>query len=392
MIQDGLHDVFYFRSFGARHVGQRNSGRTCYEKAGRETGLLRLLRSISVLFAVLIVAGFSESAISQTDATKLLEAVRTSEPPKINGTLDDLCWKKAPSATDFVDIFFDKLAPDQIVVYLLYDDENIYIAFRCYDSQPERIIARETKRDSSLWNDDHFSFWIDPFHAHQSQYRSSSTVNAIGTQTSKIAGGRASKTEWKGDWKAAASRTHDGWTGEMAIPFAILSHPAIDEPATIGMNFARKQQRTEVYSFWSNIGPQYYTEKDRYLVGLVFPNRRAKRLLAIMTYAFGGVESVESDDETNYETTFRAGLDAKYPITSEMTFVASVNPDFSNVAQIVESIDFSYRKKPYYFVFPSYIPATMVSISGSSMVRSMISYFCVICAISCDAETSSRSN
>ena len=309
--------------------------------------MLKLLRSIAVLFAVLTVVGFCESAISQIDKTRSLVAVRTSEPPKINGTLDDPCWKKAPSTTDFVDMFFDKLAPDQTVVYLLYDDENIYVAFRCYDSQPNKVIARETKRDSSLWNDDHVSFWIDPFHAHQSQYRSSFKVNAIGTQSSKIAGGRASKTEWKGDWKAAASRTHDGWTGEMAIPFAILDHPSIDETVTIGINFARRQQRTEVYSFWSNIGPQYHTEKDGHLVDIVFPKRRAKRRLAIMTYAFGGVESVESDDETTYETTLHAGLDAKYPITSEMTFVASINPDFSNVAQDVESIDFSYREQYY---------------------------------------------
>ena len=274
---------------------------------------------------------------------KIYERIRGVNFDVVMKNVEDLLSvKKSPTAVwiSAVDMFFDKLAPDQTVVYLLYDDENIYVAFRCYDSQPNKVIARETKRDVSLWNDDHVSFWIDPFHAHQSQYRSSFKVNAVGTQSSRIAGGRASKTEWKGDWKAAASRTHDGWTGEMAIPFAILSHPSIDGPVTMGINFARRQQRTEIYSFWSNIGPQYHTEKDGHLVGTTFPKRRAQRRLAVMTYAFGGVES---DDDT----TFRAGLNAKYPITSEMTVVASINPDFSNVAQDVESIDFSYREQYY---------------------------------------------
>jgi len=59
-----------------------------------------------------------------------------------------------------------------------------------------------------------------------------------------------------------------------------------------------------------------------------------------MAYAFAGRESDESG-------TFRAGLDTKYAITSQMTAVASINPDFSNVEQEVESIDFSYREKYY---------------------------------------------
>ena len=301
----------------------------------------KLSRLLVILITALLMGSFSESAISQAAESRSMKAVRTSQPPEIDGKLDDPCWQDAPQATDFVDKYFDTIVEDQTVAYLLYDDENIYVAFRCHE--PGEIIARETKRDGNFWNDDYVAFCIDPFHAHQHQYRSSFVVNAIGTQFSRIAGGRASKTEWKGDWRAAASRTPDGWTAEMAIPFAILSHPATDEPITIGINFDRKQECTDINSFWSNIGSPERTEKDGHLVGIVFPKKGLKRRLSVMTYAFGGVEVYEDDTDR----TLRAGLNAKYPITSEMTAVASINPDFSNVEQQVESIDFSYRERFY---------------------------------------------
>jgi hypothetical protein len=283
---------------------------------------------------------FSEKATSRTAEPRSMKAVKTSQPPEIDGKLDDPCWQQAPQAVDFVDKFFDEIVEDQTIACLLYDDENMYVAFECYDSQPDKIVARETKRDGNYWNDDYVSFCIDPFHAHQFQYRSFFIVNPVGTQFSRIAGGRASKTEWKGDWRASARKTPDGWTAEMAIPFAILSYPSTDEPVTIGINFDRKQQHTGINSFWSNIGPQEHTEMDGHLLGIVFPQKGFKRRLSTMVYAFAGRES----DDSN---TFRAGLNAKYSITSEMTAVASINPDFSNVEQEVESIDFSYKERFY---------------------------------------------
>ena len=303
------------------------------------------MRDFSLLLVILIIVflaiGFGERAVSQDTAPRSMKAVKTSQPPKIDGKLDDPCWQNAPQATDFVDKYFDEIAEDQTVAYLIYDDENIYVGFHCYE--PGEIIARETKRDGSFWDDDCVAFTIDPFHAHQHQYRSFFVVNAIGTQFFRIACGRASKTEWKGNWKAAASRTPDGWTVEMAIPFAILSHPATDEPVTIGINFDRRQQCTDVNSFWSNIGLPERTEKDGHLAGILFPKKGSRRSLSVMAYAFGGVESHKGDTDR----TLRAGLNAKYPITSEMTAVASINPDFSNVEQQVETIDFSYRERFY---------------------------------------------
>lgn len=302
--------------------------------------MLKISFLVVIMLVLFMIAGFSDKAIAQVSEPKSINAIQTSQPPKIDGKLDDHCWTNAPKAIDFVDKLFNKIGDDQTIAYILYDDINLYVAFQCYDSQPDKIISRETKRDGNLWGDDYVIFAIDPFHAHKFENRSYFMVNAIGTQLSGIAGGRASKTEWKGDWKSAVSKTPDGWTVEMEIPFSIINYPSTDKPVTIGINFERKQQYTGTYSFWSNIGQQEHLDREGNLIGIVFPKKTFKSHLSAMAYAFGGMESDKSK-------TLRAGLDTKYTITSEMTAMMSISPDFSNVEQEVESIDFSYRERYY---------------------------------------------
>jgi len=291
------------------------------------------------LLIFLIAFTTSAPAAESTEPPGNLHAVRADTPPVIDGKLDDLCWQKAPEATNFVDKFLDTPAHDQTVAYILFDEQSIYVAFSCFDSQPEKIIARETKRDGNFGNDDYVAFNVDPFHDHRN--RSAFIINPLGTQFSFMVGGRATKTEWKGDWKAATTPTLNGWTAEIAIPFAILNYPRTDKPTTIGINFDRKQQWTQVHSFWSNIGPQEeYPERDGHLVGILFPPPKNEQKLSLLSHLLAGSSSDKN-------VSLQGGMNAKYQFTPNITAVTSVNPDFSNVEQDVESIDFSYQERWY---------------------------------------------
>jgi hypothetical protein len=74
-------------------------------------------------------------------------AVRTDTPPVIDGKLDEPCWSKANVATDFTDYRLEEPAREQTLVRILYDDENIYIAFECLEPDPDSIVGvgRRTK-------------------------------------------------------------------------------------------------------------------------------------------------------------------------------------------------------------------------------------------------------
>ena len=79
-------------------------------------------------------------------AQKEMLAVKTDKPPKIDGKLDDKCWKTAPQAIEFTHVTTEKPAKDQTVVKLVYTDKSIYVAWHLYDSQPEKIVAHPNQR------------------------------------------------------------------------------------------------------------------------------------------------------------------------------------------------------------------------------------------------------
>lgn len=298
------------------------------------------MRTFFVCFLLFMATANICLAVEKDFRNRRIEAVKSSQPPKIDGVLDDPCWKDAPVAKPFIDSYTGKPAQDQTEAYVLYDEKGLYVAFRCFDPYPDQIKARETKREGNISGDDHVEVVVDPFNIKQFTGRNVFKVNAIGTQFTEIRGGRAEKIEWMGDWYAAASRTDFGWIAEIFIPWDIMDHPSSKRPMTIGINFGRHQARTGISSFWSYIGYRpYHLEWDGYLVGVVLPKSRVKAA-HVLGYIFGGTEP-EGKRE------LRAGLDLRYRPNPQITALLTVKPDFSNIEQEVEFIDFSYVPRAY---------------------------------------------
>jgi hypothetical protein len=268
-----------------------------------------------------------------------MPAVKASERPTIDGDISDAVWASAPKASGFVDRITGQPAPDDTAVWLLYDSENLYLAFHAFDSDPSSITARETRRDAQMWSgEDTFSLVLDTFHTHRWEDLSVFTVNAIGTQSSRIGGGRAGKVEWKGDWQAAVRRVSDGWTGEMCVPWGILNYPHANGPTVLGLNFERRQERTKIWSMWSNIGPRFQQELMGHWEGVELPVRRFKPSVSLLPYVSTGINPGKGFSFVN-------GLDARMAITPELVGVATVNPDFANVEGAVEDISFSRSER-----------------------------------------------
>jgi hypothetical protein len=145
-------------------------------------------------------------------SVRTIPAVTTDKPPVIDGKLDDEAWQSAPVAREFIDPYTGQPAADQTEAYILYDENAIYIAFYCHDSQPDAIVAREIRPGSQFPGEDTVTFQIDPYRSRDWANISAFIVNALGTQNERIAGGRAAKREWRGIWQAAVQRVPDGWT------------------------------------------------------------------------------------------------------------------------------------------------------------------------------------
>ena len=284
-----------------------------------------------------------------------IPAIKVDAAPKIDGLLDDEAWQKAAKVTGFWRLDKDELAEEQTEVLICYDDAAIYIAFICHDSQPHLIRAQQKKRSGGLWGDDFVSVNIDPLNQPRifsEEY--TFMVNPLGTQNEWVPGGAAAKIEWRGDWQVAAKITEKGWQVEIAIPFRIFRLPrklkafgihfsrTIPAPRLIDSTFPyRRGQAVANTAEWGSL------ELPRFKSPLLF--------MPSATFAWG------KEDKG-----MRSGLDIKQYLPNGLQWQGALNPDFRNVEDVVETIDFTYvpralpDRRPFFAEGQDYFPSRQV--------------------------------
>jgi hypothetical protein len=270
---------------------------------------------------------------------RALSGMWAAEPPAIDGVPDEWVWQSGAVAEGFWVSEAQHPPADETRVVVLYDDQALYFAFICFDRRPELIRASQITRDAAPGLDDRVTVELDPYHNHRLLSRF--TVTARGTQSDALAGGRAQNLEWKGKWRAAARRTSDGWTAELAIPLDMLEF----EPgtATFGINFSRFQNRTTQWSEWANLTPQRLPEEAGHLVDLYLPRSAAPARLSVMQYVAGGMSDAPGHGRDPGD--LNAGMNVRYQWRGTMTTLVSARPDFSAVEKDVAGIGFSYTEK-----------------------------------------------
>lgn len=292
-------------------------------------------------------------------------------PPKIDGDLSDEAWATAGKAEEFLDRTNGTVATEQSVAYIAYDKQFIYVAYECFDAEPDKVEARETIRDSKYATrsdnpnqEDNVTFAIDPYFSKRSEDVSVFSVNALGTPSAQIAGGRGGKLEWKGQWDSAAKRTSKGYCIEMRIPWAILNYPSSSKPTTMGVNFFRYQYRTRTETVWSNVTDRGFTDLEGVWTGVQPPSTGFRPKVSLLPYVLPGIK--------DGEFTFRSGLDARVTLTPDLTAVGSLNPDFNTIEGAVESIQFSraerfiQEKRPFFLEGQNYLsPGTRFNDIGA---------------------------
>ena len=294
---------------------------------------------ITLLFTLITNLQASAAEITKT-VQKELPALKTDQAPTIDGVLNDACWKDAPQAIGFTDERTEKPAKNQSVGQVVYTDTAIYVGLHLYDDMPDKIVARQTKDQTRIRGEDWVSFSLDPFHTHQFSDRNFFIVNPLGTKYAHLATGRAEKSEWIGLWKTAAQIVEDGWVVEMEIPWQMLDYPDTTKPVRMGINIDRLQQRTGERSWWCDLGVQEFRENDGHWIDVLPPPRQ--RELKVLPYLIGGISETETEER---EYTARAGADIRYEVTPQLRLIGTANPDFDNIEQAVEGIDFSYGER-----------------------------------------------
>ena len=150
-------------------------------------------------------------------------AILVDETPVIDGILDDAAWDKAEVIDRFTQVEpKNGEAPTYATeVRVLTDGETLFIGFRGYDDEPDKIVANRMGRDELFFYDDHFLVSIDPSHNHRSGYFF--LVNALGGRRDGSFERDIVEANWDGIWYADSKLDAEGWTAEIAIPFRTVA-------------------------------------------------------------------------------------------------------------------------------------------------------------------------
>ncbi len=280
-----------------------------------------------------------------SDSLYSISAVYTSSAPSIDGVVNDSVWSRAAVVTSFIQYEPQRGHPSEAPTraYLLYDEATLYVAFQLRDDLPPT--AQLTRRDADLLNDDCVILVLDSFNDHQSAYYF--MTNALGTQTDgRIANdGRTVDPTWDTTWQAAATRTAEGWSVEMAIPFMSIKYRA-GENRTWGINLGRSRRQTLELSFWAGpLDNAFRVSQAGRLTGLnVAPPARRRRLILY------GLSRIQQDDTNQWD----AGGDLSYAVTPEIAAFATVHPDFATIEADQEQINLTRfelslpEKRPFF--------------------------------------------
>ncbi len=146
---------------------------------------------------------------------------KATRAPTIDGRFDDPCWQKA-KPLEFRRLDGDPAKPKHATqAKLIATGKALYIAFRCADPSPDRLVTRRRERDSGIWEDDSVEVFLsvgpeptgDYFHL---------IVNPSGSFLDAL--GKDAKA-WQPSLTIATAKGKGHWRVELAIPFAELSLP-----------------------------------------------------------------------------------------------------------------------------------------------------------------------
>ena len=267
--------------------------------------------------------------------------------PNIDGeVINDEAWKGISAIKTFTQKSPDEGNPstEQTIVKIMYSEETFYVSVVCYDSEPNKIVITDTRRDAPLNNTDSFMFVLDTYQDQQNGFVFGTNAGGLEYDAQVSGGGEGmsiSSTRqsvgiganfninWDAAWEVKTKIGDFGWSAEFAIPFKTLRFSS-KKNQTWGANFQRTIARRSEHVFWSPI-PRQFSLNRLALAGIIKGiNVPSSRNLKVMPYILGNNNDVKGEDSFSSSNN-DFGLDAKVGLTSSLTLDLTYNTDFAQV-------------------------------------------------------------
>lgn len=288
---------------------------------------------------------------------RVVRAVRADEPVAIDGVLSEKVWQDQ-SAGDFVmsDPVDGGKPTERTEVWVAFDDANLYVAAKLFDSDPGAIKKLLGRRDDVV-DSDWFTFLVDPYYDRRTGYLFA--VNPAGSiEDSVLSNDINEDNTWDGVWEWKARIDAEGWTVEMRIPFDQLRFPQKDEYVW-GVDFRRVIKRKQEKNGFVWIPKEEMAGVSRFARLEGIRNIHPGRHLEVIPYAVSQAQFKPAEPGNPFQRGHNylgnAGFDLKAGLKSNLTLDATVNPDFGQVEVDPAVINLSayetyYQEKRPFFI------------------------------------------
>lgn len=304
--------------------------------AGGYTLFLNNLQRWMTILITLAIVGPVETVADQPAPERRVYNTRHAgpQPPAIDGLASDPAWEQVEWSGEFTQLEPDDGAePTQQTAFkILYDDHNVYVLIRAFDTEPDQITNRVTRRDD--FSSDWVEINLDSYHDRRTAF--SFTLTASGGRGDEAISndGRDWDESWDPVWFGASTIDEFGWLAEMRIPLSQLRFSG-GEGQVWGIQVHRRLYRHDERSGWQHIhqnSPGWVSQFGELhgLEGIESAHR-----IEVLPYIVGDLNRYQAEARNPFRdgqtTDGRIGLDGKVGLAGNLTLDLAVNPDFGQV-------------------------------------------------------------
>jgi hypothetical protein len=312
------------------------------------------------LMILLLSSGVSgQNAEKAEPAKKQFKATEITAAPAIDGILDEEIWLKCPWTDDFVqhEPYNGRQASQRTEFSVLFDKDNIYVGIKSFDTNPDSIVNRLTRRDQV--DGDIVAIIFDSYHDLRTGFMFGASSSGVKFDQLFSEDGQREDASWDPNWWVKTSINQDGWIAEMKIPFSQVRFEK-NSGQVWGLQVARILYRKNETVFWQHV------PKDApgfiHLMGEMTGMEKItpRKIFDVTPYAVASAETFKAEPANPFRENGRlsrlnGGIDAKIGVTNNMTMDLTINPDFGQVEADPSEVNLSayetfFREKRPFFI------------------------------------------
>ncbi len=282
-----------------------------------------------LLFSFLVIIAFS--GFGQF-VHRQYAAVRTTAKIVIDGVIDDTAWKTAPLATDFVEfrpnIGRHEDEKNRTEVWMLYDDNAIYVAGFCHDSNDS--VSTDLVGRDAIGSNDFVGILLDTYADQINGF--GYYVTPLGEQYDAKYSSNGEDDSWNSVYFSEARIVNGGWTFEMRIPYSAIRFGS-KKIQDWGINITRKRAKLSQQFMWNPIDPNVNGLFNQAGVWKGLTNVKPPVRLSISPYVslYANHYPYDQPGTKNWSSSVNGGMDLKYGINQSYTLDMTLIPDFGQV-------------------------------------------------------------